>query len=144
MTLWQDLRRAVETSVARHRNRGFMEASMAGAAWVAMADGTVGFAERVTLDRMVENLEELKVFDVHEAVDSFNAYVDTIRADPVQGRTDCLTAVAAMAGDDTHADLVARLCFALGAADGTVTESERTRFEEVCATLGLDARAYCA
>lgn len=144
MALWRDLRHAVETRVARHRNRGFMEASMAGAAWLAMADGAVGFSERMRLDGVVESLEDLKVFDVHEAVDRFNDYVEAIRADPARGKADCLAAVAAMAGDADHADLVARVCMALGAADGTVTETERARFEDVCAALGVRAERYRA
>ncbi len=121
----------------RHKNRPFLEATMAAAALVAAADGSVSFSERVSVDQLLEHLDQLKVFDPHEAVNLFNVYVDGLRDSPEDGKAKALAAVAAIAEDREAAALMVRISAAISRADGIFTEVEREQITEICKALDL-------
>jgi len=121
----------------RHRNRPFFEATMAAAALVASADGSVSFSERYSLDQLREHLDRLRVFDPHEAVDLFNSYVEAISEDQDEGREKALAAVAQMAGTPEDAKLTVRISAAISRADGDFNPIERDQIRAICEVLGL-------
>lgn len=143
MSVWGDLRDAVREKVEQHRNRGFMEAAMAAAALVASADGTVSFAERIALDRLLEGCRDLAIFDPHEAVDFFNDRVSEIASDPLEGRRACLEHIAAMKdAEPGHAELVVRVALALSGADGNYSDEELIQVIAICDILKLDPQQF--
>jgi tellurite resistance protein TerB len=71
--------------VERHKNRPFLDGTMAACALIAIADGEVSFAERIRVDQIFAALDALKIFDPHEAVDIFNGFCADIIDSPQQG-----------------------------------------------------------
>lgn len=110
---------------------------MAAAALVAASDGAVSFSERVRVDQLVEHLDQLKVFDPHEAVNIFNRHVDALRDSPEDGRAKALAAVGTISSDREAASLMVRIAAAISRADGIFTEAERTEIAAICAALDL-------
>jgi chromosome partitioning protein len=121
---------------ARTRHRAFLDAAMGSAALVAVADGPVTLAERHMLDQVLESIEMLRAFEVHEAVEVFNDHVAAIRDDPVGGRAKALRAIAALANDESAAPLLLRIAVALGRADGAPSPPARDEIAVLTAALG--------
>ncbi len=138
----EGLRHAFEERAERRRNRPFMEACMAACALVAIADGEVSLSERGRIDQILESIDRLKFFDVHEAVDLFNGHVEAIRENEVQGRVDALALVREMRQDAGDAVLLVKVALAVGRVDGVLLTSERAQCLAICRELGLDLRDF--
>ena len=123
----------------RARKRPFLDAAMAAAASVASAEGPITFAKRGALDRILESVEPLKPFDVHEAIDLFNDYAGDLRDHAKEGRSEVLKAVSAVKGDAEKSQLVIRIACAIGRANGVYAPREIARIHELASTLELDA-----
>ena len=122
--------------------RPFLDATMAACAMIAQADGTVSFSESHRLDEILVNLEELKIFDPHEAVDLFKDYVDAIVEDPETGRNTVFKAIARIKDEANAAPLLVRICLSISFADGEFHPAERERVVEICELLGLEAKNF--
>ena len=136
--LVDDLRLALE----RMKHRPFLEATMATAALVAHSDGEVRLSERTRLDDILENLDLLKIYDVHDAVDLFNRYVDRLEADGGVAQEDALNDIGKIAGNPEEADLLVRIGLAISCADGDFDEDERRVLKKICLALHLPTENY--
>ena len=132
------LRESLKKRSERQRDRRFLEATMAASALVAYADGQVDFTERMRLDQILEQLHQLRAFDVREAIDHFNKVIDDLKADPEDGHARALDSVESFAGDKASARLMVRVACHLSVADGEFTEAEQEQVAELC--LQLDIR----
>ena len=141
MSLLQKLVDSLQLQGERLRNKKFLEASMAASALGATADGEVSFSERSAVDSILDSVEALQVFNVHDAVDLFSDFVEAIRQDPQQGKASALGAVAGISGDDESAELVVRIGCAISRADGAFTDSEKAQVAEIAASLGIETPA---
>ena len=146
MSLFQKLVESLQLQGERLRNKRFLEASMAASALVATADGEVSFSERSAVDSVLDSVEALQVFDVHDAVDLFSDFVTAIQDDPEGGKTSAMDAVTAVAGDNEAAELVVRIGCAISRADGAFTPQEKAQVADIAASLGIappsDDEAY--
>ncbi len=133
---------SVQDFAERHRNRPFLEGSMAACALVAMADGDVSFGERVRVDQILQTLEALQVYDPHEGVDLFNGFADGIAQDAEEGRKQALAAVEAAAETPADADLLIRLCLAVSEAKGEVALVDQIEIVMLCSVVGVDPAVY--
>jgi tellurite resistance protein len=112
---------------------------MAACALVSMADGSVSLRERVRLDRLMETLDALKVFDPHEGVEIFNEFVAALERDTDRGRRQILHVVAAETeGDTEKALLLARICLAVSEKNGHLPGVARREIGDLCRTIGVD------
>ena len=122
----------------RIKNRNFLEASMATAALVATADGIVTFSERIAVDQVLENVDALKLFDPHEAVNRFNHFVDAIEADPDAGQEEALGAIQSCSTDSDSATLMVKIGCAISRADGNFSNAEKIQVQAIAESLGID------
>ena len=136
-SLLERLKDGIRSQAARHRNRAFLEATMAAAALVSHADGEVSLSERIRVDQILERLDQLKIYDPHLAVDLFNEVIDALDEAPDQGRETALARIKPMAKDPDAAHLVVRICCAVSEADGEFSPAERRTVEAICSTLGV-------
>ena len=124
--------------IERHRNRPFLKAAMAACALAASADGDVTFAERIRVDKIIDTLEQLKVFDPHEGVELFNRYTAAILAHPKEGREKALRAVRKVTDAPETAALVVRICLAVAESDGQKSLVEQIEIVMLCSLLGVE------
>jgi len=122
----------------RQRNRPFLKAVMAACALVAIADGEVTLGQRLRMDRILETLTRLRVFDPHEGVDLFNRYVEAILASPRSGHASAVSTIQAGAADAETKELLIRVCIAISEAGGPMGLVEEIEIVTLCSLLGVD------
>ena len=140
--IFDEARDALAQELARFRNRQFLEAAMAAAALVAMADGKVSLPEQVTLDQVLETVQELRIYEPHAAVDIYRDHVDALAADSFTAREKILATVAKLAGDEAAGRVLIHSCVAIAKSDDDFSPPEQIAVRELCRALGLDPAAF--
>jgi len=131
------LRVGLKKRSARQRDRRFLEATMAASALVAYADGQVCFTERMRLDQILNHLDQLRAFDVREAINHFNKVIEDLKAEPEEGHARALESVEGFSQDKASARLMVRAACHLCVADGVFTEGEQEQVAELCVLLDI-------
>ncbi len=137
VALLSRLRDPFATGAMRARNKPFLAAAMASAAFVASTEDGVSFARRHALDQFLESVDRLKAFEVHAAVDLFDDFVQHIRAAPARARARALKAISALAGQAEAAGLLVRIAETVARAEGEVSAEVRDRVGEIARALGV-------
>ena len=119
------------------RNARFLDAAMAASALVANANGTASRAKRDVLEIILDRVEELKAFDVHLALDSFDEFARCICSQGELGQIQALKAVSEMSGDAESARLVVRIGCDMARAYGRFSPAERKQIELIAAAAGV-------
>ncbi len=130
---------ALAAELNKFRNRQFLDATMAASALVSMADGDVNITELNILDQALETIQELNIYDAHDAMDLYRDYLDELRDDPGATRDNIMQAVGKVREDQHAALLLIRVCVAIGKADEDFSEPEKAVIMELCQRLALDS-----
>ena len=138
----QELKNRLSEQRSRRNNRTFLEATMAACALIAMADKKVSFSESSKIDQILESLDQLRVYDVHDEINLFNQHVDAMETDLDGGRAEALKAVEVLVGDPKAARVIVKICLAIAGADGAFTPDERWQIENICRKLDVDASEF--
>ena len=142
-SIFHAARASLAEKVERHRNKHFLEAMMAATALLALADREIVLSQRLALDFILENVKELKVFDVHQAVNLFREYGEEVQEDFNKAKEKVLKSVAKFAGDQQKAALLVRGCILIAKADGDFSEPEQKIVDELCRVLCLESAKVC-
>ena len=142
-SIFQAARKELATRLQQYRNKPFLEAMMAATALLAMADEKILLSERLALDYILKNVEELKVFDVHQAVNMFRDYGKAIEENAETAKNQVLEAVAKFAAHEEKASLLVRASICIAKADGDFSEPEQKVVDEICQVLSLDSSKVC-
>jgi len=143
VNIFRGARESMAEKLKRHRNKPFLEAMMAAAALLALADEEIVLSERLALDFVLENVNELKIFDVHQAINLFQNWGKEIKEDFGTAKKQVLKVVARFSGDEEKASLLVRACILIAKADGDFNEPEQKVIDELCQVLCLDSSAVC-
>jgi len=142
-SIFRAARASLAEKIQRHRNKPFLEAMMAATALLAIADKEIVLSQRLALDHILENVKELKVFDVHKAVNLFREYSKEVQQDFNKAKGKVLEAVAKFSGDQEKAALLVRACILIAKADGDFSEPEQKVVDELCRVLCLESEKVC-
>ena len=126
------LRAAVTDHIERFRNRDFFEATMAAAAMVSQADGSVNLTEASVIDQALEAVHELNIYDPHEAVDLYRQNIEELENNPEGAKAEILKTVSRVAGDEEAARTLIKICVAVGKADENFILEEKSRDQPDC------------
>ena len=137
MALLDRLKDPFAAGAVRARNKSFLAAAMASAAFIASTGDGVSFARRHALDQVLESVERLQAFEVHAAVDLFDDFVRQFGAEPEGARARALKIIAALAGQAEAAKLLVRIAEAVARAEGEVSAETRARVGEIARALGV-------
>ncbi|MBK19896.1 MAG: hypothetical protein CMM52_13770 [Rhodospirillaceae bacterium] len=135
---FQQARTALSKELEKFRNRSFLEATMAASALVASADGEINIAELDMLDQALAAINELNIYDPHDAIDLYREHAEALTADPGAAREKILRLVRKIADDQHAARLLIKVCVAIGKSDDDFSASEKTAVEQLCVNVGLD------
>jgi tellurite resistance protein TerB len=141
--LFEAAKLALNEQLQRYRNKPFLEAMMAATAFLALADDKVLLSQRLALDYVLANIKELRLFDVHKAVNMFSDYGEAIKNDYDAGKEKVFKAVAKFSGDKAKASLIIRACVLIAKADGHFSEAEQRVVDELCRVLAMDSSEVC-
>ena len=132
------LKAMLETHKERVRSRNFLHATMAASALVAMADGSISFAELLGRDHVLNRIDRLQAFDSTEAVDCFRYYAEALTADADAGAALVFDAVIKISEDTELSQLLLRAAVAIAKADSNLSQAENDAIESLCDVLGME------
>jgi tellurite resistance protein TerB len=142
-SMFRVARQSLAEKIKKHRNKPFLEAMMAATALLALADEEIVLSERLALDYILENVKELKIFDVQQAVNLFRDYGKEIQKDFDKAKAKVLEAVSKFSGDQQKAALLVRAAILMAKADGDFNEPEQKIVDELCRRLCLESEKVC-
>jgi tellurite resistance protein len=122
---------------AKSRNRPFLEASMAAAAVVSMADADVRLSEQLALDEALERIDKLHVFEPNTAIDLHRQFTDEIRTDALGGNRRALEKIRGFEGDRDDRLIVLYVAAVIARADLELSELEEAALARICESLEL-------
>lgn len=131
-------REKLTTEVAKYKNAEFRDAIVAGCALVAAADGDISSDEKQKMIGYMQTSNELKMFKMTDIMKSFNDVVEKFEFDKGIGQGEALKMIGKIKPKPEEAQLVVRVCCAIGAADGTFDADEKAAVGLICVELGLD------
>jgi len=132
-----EARDALNTEITKFKSKDLLEAVVAGCALVAYADGNVSSEEKQKMMGFLRTSDQLKVFDSGAVIKIFQKYVEKFEFDAPIGVGEVMQAVGRFRGKP-QAQLVVRVCCAIGAADGDFDEKEKAVVRRMCSELGLN------
>lgn len=132
-----EARDTINTELTKFKSKDLLDAILAGSALVAYADGDVSAAEKQKLIGYLRTSDQLKVFDVNEVIKSFQRSVEKFEFDATIGTGEAMQTIAKFKGKP-QAQLIVRVCCAIGAADGNFDEKERSVVRRMCSELALN------
>lgn len=124
--------------VKKFKNKKFMDATVAGCAMVAFADGIVSPEEKTKMAGFIQRNEALKVFDMTEVVAAFEKFVQGFEFDAQIGKAEALRTISKLKKNSEEGRLLVRVCCAIGMADGNFDDDEKRVVREICHELGLN------
>jgi len=133
---------SMKNEVTKIRNKGFLEAVVAGCVLVAHADGVVRPEEKQKMMGFLRNSEVLSVFSTEEVITIFDKYSRQFEFDYQIGQASALQAVVKVKNNEAEAKLMVRVCCAIGAADGSFDDQEKAIVRKICAELGLNPKDF--
>lgn len=127
--------------VAQWRQRPLLEAAMAAAALVSMADDDLRLSEELALDAVLERMRSLEVFDAHTAVDLHRQFSEAIARDPDGGREHALETIGRFGGGEDDRLSVLYVAAVLARADLDLSAAEEAMLVRICDRLELEPDA---
>jgi len=132
-----EARETFNAEITKFKSKDLLEAVVAGCALVAYADGNVTSEEKQKMMGFLRTSDQLKVFDSGDVIKIFQKYVEKFEFDNTIGVGEVMQAVGKFRGKP-QAQLVVRVCCAIGAADGDFDQKEKAVVRRMCSELGLN------
>lgn len=132
----------LKTDVLKFKNKEFLHGAMAGAALIALADGTISSDEKKKMLKFIENHDALKVFTTSDVIVAFNEYVNQIEFDKDIGDAKAYAALGKLKSNDEAARLVMRMIISIAAADGHFDEDEKVIAVKIARELNLNTKDF--
>ncbi|GAB3455062.1 tellurite resistance TerB family protein [Insolitispirillum peregrinum] len=132
-----EARDTLNAEITKFRSKDLLEAVVAGCALVAYADGSISSEEKQKMMGFLRTSDQLKVFDAGDVIKIFQKYVEKFEFDTTIGTGEVMQVVGRFR-DKPQAQLVIRVCCAIGAADGDFDEKEKIVVRRMCSELGLN------
>lgn len=132
-----EARDTLNAEITKFKSKDLLEAVVAGSAMVAFADGKISAEEKQKLMAYLKISDQLKVFDSNDVIKIFQKYAEKFEFDTTIGTGEAMQVIGKFRGKP-QAQLVVRVCCAIGASDGDFDEKERAVVRKMCSELGLD------
>lgn len=132
-----EARDMINAEITKFKSKDLLEAVIAGCAMVAYADGKVGSSEKQKMVGYLKRSDQLKVFDQNDVIRLFQKYVEKFEFDVAIGTGEVMQAISKFRSKP-QAQLLVRICCAIGAADGDFDKDEQAVVHRMCSELGLD------
>lgn len=120
------------------KNKKFMEATAAGCAMVAFADGAIKPEEKEKMVGFIQRNDALNVFDMTQVIAAFEKVVKGFEFDIQIGKGEALKIIGKVKKGSDEAKLLVRVCCAVGTADDNFDENEKAAVRDICRELELN------
>lgn len=136
------IKEGIEKEVARFANKDFLEATVAGCAMVAAADGSISSEEKQKMWGFMQLSPALKVFKADEIMEAWNRHISNFEFDNAIGVQEATKAIQKLNGNADAGKTLVNVCCAIGASDGDFDDTEKAVVRKICATVGLRADQF--
>jgi tellurite resistance protein TerB len=132
----------LKTEALKFKNKDFLDATMAGSALIAMADGVISPEEKQKMIKFIENHDALSIFSTSDVVNSFQTHVNQLQFDKDIGEAKAFEALKKMASNVAAARLIIRMVISIASSDGVFDEHEKKMALRIAKELSLDATEF--
>ncbi len=127
----------LKTEAQKYKSKEFLNASLAGAALVAIADGSIDSEEKQKMMAFIESNEALSVYETSDIISTFKNHIETLEFDKDVGEAKAFQAIGKMREKPEQARLIMRMVIAIGASDGSFDQDEKAVATRIATELGL-------
>ena len=128
--------------IKQFANKDFMEATAAGCAMIASADGSITSEEKQKMVGYINLNDSLKVFNLNDILTRFNHYAEMFEFDYNVGKLEAMKAISKMKIKPEAAKTLVAVCCSIGASDGNFDKNEIALVKEMCSVLGINAADF--
>lgn len=132
----------LKSEALKFKNKDFLNAAMAGAALVSMADGSVSTEEKQKMIKFIEHNEALSVFPTSDVIKAFQDFVGQLEFDKDIGQAKAYQALGKMKSNVEASRLLVRMIIAVGAADGNFDVREKAVASKIARELNIDPAEF--
>ena len=137
-----NLIQSIKAMIAKHqqkvRQKQFLEAAMGVCALLAIADGDIGFAELMARDYILDNVQQLQLFDANEAAETFRIKAEALQNNYQPEKTEIINLITAYSGDRELAPLLLQISLVIAKADRELKPSEQEIIDELKQVLQIN------
>lgn len=137
----ENARETMTTEITKFKSKDLLEAIVSGCAMVSYADGGVSSTEKQKMMGFLKTSDQLKVFDQNDVIQLFQKYAEKFEFDNTIGTGETMAAIGRFKGKP-EAQLIVRVCCAIGASDGNFDQQEQDVVRGMVNELGLDASTF--
>ena len=128
----------LKNEIMKFKNKKFLNATTAGAALIAMADGVLSPEEKKKMIKFIESNDALSVFKTQEVILSFKKFIENFEFDKEIGESKAYEALNHLRGNEIECRTVMRLILSIAAADGIFDDSEKIIAKRIAVELNLN------
>ncbi|MDT8406023.1 MAG: tellurite resistance TerB family protein [Methylococcales bacterium] len=132
----------LKTEALKFKNKDFLNATMAGSALIAMADGVILPEEKQKMIKFIENHDALSIFTTTDVVNAFQTYVNQLQFDKDIGEAKAFEALNKMEKNSAAARLIVRMVISIAGSDGDFDDHEKKMAIHIANELGLDPAEF--
>jgi tellurite resistance protein TerB len=132
----------LKTEALKFKNKDFLNATMAGSALVAMADGVITPEEKQKMIKFIEAHDALSIFTTIDVVNAFQTYVSQLQFDKDIGEAKAFEALKKMESNTAAARLILRMVISIAGSDGEFDDYEKKMAVRIAKELSLDPAEF--
>ena len=137
-----DARSALETEVAKFKNKDVLDALVAASTIVAAADGVIDASEKAKMVGVLKNSPLTSAYPVDQVIKSFTGHADRFDFDVDVGRSEALRVIGKFRSNPDVARMIVRSAVVIGKADGNFDASEKRAVEMIARELGINPAEF--
>jgi tellurite resistance protein TerB len=132
----------LKTEALKFKNKDFLNASMAGSALIAMADGSISSEEKQKMIKFIESNDTLSIFTTSDVIKAFQDFVGQLEFDKDIGEAKAYQALGKMKSNAQAARLLVRMIIAIASSDGNFDDKEKKVAVKIAKELGIDPAEF--
>ena len=132
----------LKTEALKYKNKEFLNAAMAGAALIALADGSITSSEKQKMIRFIESNDALSIFTTSDVINAFQEFVSQLEFDRDIGEAKAYQAIGKMKSNTEAARLLVRMIISIASSDDVFDFAEKKIAVKIAKELGVDPAEF--
>lgn len=132
----------LKTEALKFKNKDFLNATMAGSALIAMADGVITPDEKQKMLKFIQAHDALSIFSTTDVVNAFQTYVNQLEFDRDIGEAKAFETLKKMESNAPAARLIIRMVISIAGSDGEFDKHEQIMALRIARELNLNPSEF--
>lgn len=128
----------VVTEISKYKNKTFLQATIASAIFIAMADGKITPDQKAKLFDYIQQADELNAFSSDDVIAVYKDIIKYYEFDNKMGDAEALKIIGQMKSEDEEQSIfMVRAACVIAMKDGALKDKEKEAVGKICSELGL-------